>query len=460
MGRPMLDGRPDTLFAWNEDAALAYQVIGSGSLDLVYRQGWLSNVELNWDHPIMSRFLRSLASGRRLIVMDPRGSGCSDRGSPKDVPPLELQMEDTIAVLDAVGSERAVLVGTNDQAFVVSMVAAAYPERTAALVLYEASANFTWTEETPWEWTNEQWENQDAHYRTPEARTWERALEDVRSDYPSVAGDASYVDWWRRYGLLSGALGAGLAQARLHRWTDIRAVMPTIRVPTLVFAQADHPEWSWYPAAQFVASRIPGARLVEMPGVDAGLWMNAEPAVRAIDTFLAEVRHEEAELDRVLATVLFTDIVDSTGHAARRGDQAWADLVRSHNATVRALLARFRGTEVDTAGDGFFATFDGPGRAVRCASSIVDAVRALGIEVRAGIHTGEVESLDGKVGGLAVSIGARVGSVAAPSTILVTSTVKDLCAGSNLQFEDAGEYDLKGIPDRWRLYRVPRAAAG
>jgi class 3 adenylate cyclase len=450
----MRDGRPDTLFAWNDGAALAYQVIGTGSEDLVYRQGWLSNVELNWDHPIMARFLRSLAVRRRLIVMDARGSGCSDRGSPRDVPPLELQMEDLVAVLDAAGSRRAVLIGTNDQAFVACMAAAAYPERTAALILYEVSANFTWTEETPWEWTDEQWDAQEARFFTWAARTAEQARHDVQTDFPSVAGDASYIDWWRRYGLLSGGIGAGLAQARLYRWTDIRDILPTIRVPTLVLAQPGHPEPSWSPAAQFVARRIPGARLVDLPGGDAGLWLNAEPAVRAIDAFLAEVQHEEAELERVLATVLFTDIVESTGHASRLGDHAWADLVRSHHATVRSLLARFRGTEVDTAGDGFFATFDGPGRAVRCAEAIVDAVTGLGIEVRAGLHTGEVETLDGKVGGLAVSIGARVGSLASPSSILVTSTVKDLCAGSDLRFEDAGEHELKGVPERWRLFSV------
>jgi class 3 adenylate cyclase len=321
-------------------------------------------------------------------------------------------------------------------------------------VLYEASANFTWTEETPWEWTDDQCDAQEARFYTWAARTSEQAKSDVQVDFPSVAGDDSYIEWWRRYGLLSAGVGAGLAQARLYRWTDIRDILPTIRVPALILAQPGHPESSWYPAAQFVARRIPGASLVDLPGRDAGLWMNAEPALRAIDAFLAEVRHEEAELDRVLATVLFTDIVDSTGHAARLGDQAWAGLVRSHHATVRSLLTRFRGTEVDTAGDGFFATFDGPGRAVRCAEAIVEAVKGLGIEVRAGIHTGEVEMLDGKTGGLAVSIGARVGSLASPSGILVTSTVKDLCAGSDLRFQDAGEQALKGVPERWHLYEV------
>jgi class 3 adenylate cyclase len=359
-----------------------------------------------------------------------------------------------VAVLDAVGSERAVLIGTNDQAFVVCMVAAAHPERTAALVLYEASANFTWTEETPWEWTDDQWDAQDALYRTATARTRERALEEVRENAPSLAADATYVEWWRRYGLLSGALGAGLAEARVHRWTDIRAILPTIRVPALVLAQPNHPERSWDLAARFLAGRLPGDRLVDLPGADAGLWINAGPAVRAIDAFLDEVQLEEAELERVLATVLFTDIVDSTGHAARLGDRAWADLIGSHHAIVRSLLARFRGTELDTAGDGFFATFEGPGRAVRCAEATTSAVKGLGIEVRAGIHTGEVETIDGKVGGLAVNIGARVGSLAPPSGILVTSTVKELCAGSDLRFQDAGEHELKGVPERWHLYEV------
>jgi class 3 adenylate cyclase len=443
--------RPQIRIAWNGDAALAYQVIGAGPVDLLYRQGWISNVELNWDHPLMSGFLRGLSAGRRLIVTDPRGSGISERSSPSDVPPLELQVDDAIAVLDAAGSPRAVLMATNEQAFVACMFAATYPERTVALILYEASANFQWSEETPWEWNDERWDAQERELRTVDLNVVETFLNN-----PDGLGarDPSYREWWRRYNILSGGLGAAIAVSKLYRWTDLRPILPSIRVPVLVLDRPAHPEPSWHPAAEFIASRIPGARRVELPGTDDGLWIGPGPALAAIDAFLADVRREEAELDRALATVLFTDMVSSTEVAARVGDRAWGELVRGHHATVRGLLQRFRGVEVDTAGDGFFATFDGPGRAVRCAQAIVDAVAPLGVEVRAGIHAGEVELIDGKASGLAVNIGARIGSQAGPSEILVSSTVKDLCAGSDIAFVDAGEHELKGVPERWRLFRV------
>jgi class 3 adenylate cyclase len=450
----MSTDRPDTLFTWNGDAALAYQVLEMGTPDLLYRQGWTSNVELNWDHPRMTQFLRGLGAGRRLIVSDPRGSGCSERGSPTDVPTLELEMEDTLTVLDSVGSSRAVIVASNEQAFVACLFAATYPERTIALVLYEVSANFTWTPETPWEWSDEQWTQQEAVLRSWSTRSNEAWRESVRDESPTMSEDDAYVEWARRYQLLSGGLGAGIAQVRRYRWTDLRSVLPSIRVPVLILARPNHPEPSWYPAAKFALTLIPGAHLEELPGRDGPLWLDDGSVHRAITTFLRAVDREEAELSRVLATVLFTDITDSTAVASRLGDHGWADLLRSHHATVRALIDRYRGVEMDTAGDGFFATFDGPGRAVRCAAAIVDAVRPLGIEVRAGVHTGEVETVDGKAGGLAVNIGARVGRVAGPSEVVVTSTVKDLCAGSDLRFKDVGEHDLKGIPDRWRLYQV------
>ena len=272
-----------------------------------------------------------------------------------------------------------------------------------------------------------------------------------------MADDRDYVEWWYRYCLLSEGIGAGLAASRKYMRTDIRPILPSVHVPVLVLLRPDARggDPAWVDASRFVARRIPGARLEELPGSDATLWTgDQEPLHRAIDRFIGDVRDEQSMLERVLATVLFTDVVGSTEKAAELGNSAWRELVERHHAAVRALLERFRGREVDTSGDGFFATFDGPARAIRCAQAIVEEVRSLGIEVRAGLHTGECETIDGKVGGMAVNIGARVGALATPSEMLVSQTVKDLVVGSGLAFEDRGEHELKGIADRWRLYRV------
>ena len=449
--------RPETKFAWNGDIALAYQVLGEGEPDVLFLPGWISNVELNWDHPIMARFLRGLARARRLICMDARGLGCSDRGTPRDVPQLETMMDDVAAVMDAVGSERSVILATHEQSFVACMFAATYPERASGLVMFDASANFTRTEETPWEWTDEQWATEEALFR---ARWGTRSgtIENLRVDAPSLAADDDYIDWWFRYCLLSQAPGAGVAAGNRYRYTDIRAVLPSIHVPVLVLVRPDDPDPSWAPAAAYLARSIAGARLSELPGDSTWLWVGDQAAVHeAIDAFCDDIGRERSELERVLATVMFTDIVGSTEKLAEVGDRAWKDLVERHHAHVRALLDRFRGVEIDTAGDGFFATFDGPARAIRCARAIVESVRPLGIEVRAGLHTGECERIDGKVGGLAVNIGARVGAVAGPSEVLVSQTVKDLMVGSGAGFDDRGERELKGIPGTWRLFAVTDA---
>ena len=404
--------RPETQFAWHGDDALAYQVIGDGPVDLLYLQGIISNVELNWDHPTMARFLTALAAGRRLIVADARGWGCSERSSPSEPWPIELLMEDLRVVLDAAGSQRAVIMASNDCAFAATLFGATYPERTAGLVLYEASANWLWTDETPWEWTLERWEKEVAGYRT-----WSRAeaVFEVESFAPSMAGDERYIEWWYRYFLLSGSLGYAAASSAKYMATDIRAILPAIRVPVVVLVRPDHPEPSWRESSIYVADHIPGARVVELPGRDGPLWLgNLDALTRAVDRFVVEIREERGELDRVVATVLFTDLVGSTDTAARIGDRQWRELVERHHRIVRALLDRFRGTEVDTAGDGFFATFDGPARAIRCAQAIVESLASLGMDVRAGLHTGECETIDGKVGGIAVNIGARVSAAAGP----------------------------------------------
>jgi class 3 adenylate cyclase len=445
--------RPETRFAWHGNDVLAYQVVGDGPTDLLYRQGWISNVELNWDHPVMARFLRSLARSRRLIVTDPRGTGCSERSSPHDPWPLETSVDDTAVVMDAVGSDRAVILATSEQAMVACMFAATYPDRAAGLVLYQATANFVWSEETPWEWTEEQFEEQHQRMREPWTRSVAEA--DVRSLTSSLAEDPSYIDWWYRYNLLSETAGAGIAASRRYMDTDIRGILPSVHVPTLVLIRPGTSRTDWVESGRYLAAQIAGSRLVEIPGRDDTLWVGEQDALMAtIDTFVMDIQRERSDLERVLATVLFADLVASTEIEARLGDRAWGRLVERHHADVRALLARFRGTEVDTAGDSFFATFDGPARAIRCAQAVIEASRPLGLTVRAGLHTGEVETIDGKAGGLAVTIGARVAAAADASEVLVSQTVKDLVAGSGLIFEDAGEHELKGVPDRWRLYRV------
>ncbi len=447
--------RPETQFAWSGESVLAYQVVGNGTSDLVYLPGWISNVELNWDHSAMSRFLRGLGRSRRLIVTDPRGVGCSERSSPHDVWPLETIMEDVVVVLDAAGSQQAAILATNQAGFVACMFAATYPERTSGLILYDTSANYLWSEETPWEWTEEQFEQQESWIREPWTRR--KAAEYVGEIDPSLADDRDYVEWFYRYNLLSEALGSGVAGSRKYMYTDVRALLPSIHVPVLLLARpgARGGEPRWLAPAQYLAERIPGARMEMLPGRDSSLWAGDQtPLLRSIDAFLGDVRREQSELERVLATVLFTDIVGSTEKAAELGNSGWRALVVRHHTAVRALIERFRGREVDTAGDGFFATFDGPARAIRCAQAIVEEVQPMGIEVRAGLHTGECEIVDGKVGGMAVNIGARVGAAAQPSEVLVSQTVKDLVVGSGLEFEDRGERELKGVADRWRLYRV------
>jgi class 3 adenylate cyclase/pimeloyl-ACP methyl ester carboxylesterase len=445
---------PETRFAWNGESALAYQVLEQGTPDLLLLAGYASNVELNWDHPTMARFLRGLARSRRLIVSDARGMGCSERSSPHDVWPIETIMEDVAVVLDAVGSERAVLLATAHAGLAAIMFAATYPDRTIALILSSAWANAMWSEETPWAWTEDQWERY-----IQEGTPWSRAhaLEDVRGDDPSMAGDRGYVDWWYRYVLLSEAPGAAAAASRKFMDTDVRTILPSVRVPTLVLLRPDAHggDPSRREEARFLVRHIPGAKLSELPGKEASLWLGDQtPVLHSIDAFLADVHVEHSELDLVLATVLFTDIVGSTQKAAELGNRAWRQLIERHHAGVRSLLARFRGIEIDTAGDGFFASFDGPARAIRCAQAIVEGVKGLGIEARAGLHTGECETIDGKLGGIAVNIGARVGASAGPSEVLVSQTVKDLVAGSGLVFVDRGDRELKGVADKWRLYAV------
>lgn len=432
---------------------IAYQTAGEGPFDLVYAPGWISNLECVWDMPDLGDFLRRLAHMARLVVLDRRGTGLSDRPFTTESHSLEAGMDDIRAVMDAAGSERAVLFGVEDGGSVCSLFAASYPDRVSALVLFSIVAKHGRAEDFPWSWSDEAfhaWATRIEHkWGTDEF--WEDAPSPVS---PRLGQDPERVRAWARYSRLSASPGTARAIERAFSEVDVRAVFPAIRVPTLVlhrigdtFIDVGH--------ARYAAAKIPGARLVELPGDENAPFMGDSDAVLGeLAHFVSAIQAEEAEFDRVLATVLFTDVVGSTQRVEALGDRAWRELVERHYATVRALLGRYRGTEVKTAGDGFFATFDGPARAVRCAQAIVEAVRSLGIEIRAGVHTGEVETIDGEIGGLAVHIGARVGALAGASEVLASSTVKDLTAGSGLLFEDAGEHELKGVSESWHLYRV------
>lgn len=437
---------PETRYTKSGDLSIAYQVTGSGPIDLVFASGWISNVELGWEHPQVARFYERLASFSRLILFDKRGTGLSDRVPDARPPTIEERTDDIRAVLDAIGSERAAIFGTSEGGNMSIVFAATYPQRTTALVTYSVFAKRIWSPDYPWA-------------PTPEEReAWLEGLQerwggdaDLSSLIPSVANDAATKAWFSRVSRHSVSLSAAVALGRMNTQIDIRAVLPTVRVPTLMFHPVDDHDVN-IEEGRWMAARIPNARLVELPGADhVPYFQSADAVLDGVEEFLTGVR-PAADTDRFLATVLFTDIVNGTPKAAELGDRRWGELVEAHHAIVRRELLRYRGSEVDTAGDGFFATFDGPARAVRCALEIRDAVRGLGLEIRAGVHTGECEEIAGKTGGIAVIIGSRVRELAEPGQVLATSTVKDLVAGSGLRFEPRGSRRLKGVPDEWQIY--------
>lgn len=442
--------RPETKFAWNGDVSLAYQVCGRGPTDLIYLQGYCSNVDVNWESPYLSRFLRGLASHARLIVTDRRGWGCSERFTSGYVPDVDILTDDIIAVMEAAESERASILATYESAIVASLFAASYPQRIRSLILIDPQVTYLPTDETPW---------------MPSLARWQEQIQAVRATWGTPdwwdSPTGAEREWFSRYARASVTPGSLAAELSRYLDTDIRAVLPTIQVPTLVLVDTD-PFYEVMPeTGRFVASKIPGARVVEHSsggGPHFHWYARGDAIVADVGRFLVQVSEEEATFDRMLATVLFTDIVRSTHRAAELGDRRWREVVERHHATVRTLLARYRGSEIDTAGDGFFASFDGPARAVRCALAISDAVRPLGIEVRAGLHTGEVETIGDKIAGLAVNIGARVAELAAPSEVLVSQTVRDLMVGSELTFDDRGSHELKGVPGEWRVYAAVRTA--
>jgi pimeloyl-ACP methyl ester carboxylesterase len=438
--------------------SIAYQVVGEGPFDLIFVPQVISNVEIFWENPRWAAFIRELASFSRLLLFDRRGVGLSDR--PSGVPQLEERMDDLRAVLDAVGSERAALFGTGPDGAMAALFAATYPDRVTALVLWAVPPRGMWAPDYPWGRREDE-----ARVLVDEA---ERRFADTdlirglaHRMYPTIAADEEVIAWAVHATRLSATPTTLAALRRMNLEIDIRTVLPTIRIPTLVVHRKGDRHVP-VEVSRFVAEQIPGAVYQELEGIDHIPWVGDREAVlKAVREFVERIWRErpweEVEPDRVLATVLFTDIVGSTERAMKLGNAGWSELLHEHHSRVRGQLARFRGKEIDTAGDGFFASFDGPARAIRCARAVRDAVAELGIEIRAGLHAGECELLDGKVGGVAVHIGARVAAEAAPGEILVSGTVKDLVAGSGIQFEDRGLHTLKGVGE-WHLFAVPSGA--
>lgn len=447
---------PETRYARSGDVAIAYQVTGDGPFDVVFVPPFLTHAELLWTTSFR-QMLSGMSSFCRLIRFDKRGTGMSDRVA--GAPTLEARMDDARAVMDAVGSSRAAFFGSSEGAAMSMLFAATYPERTAALVLRSAYPRTMWAPDYPGGRSEEE-------YRREVERdlrlfgSHKEALEAVRARGLQFADDDE-AQQWVNYFRWSGSPGAVEALARMNKEIDVRHVLPAIRVPTLVI-HGSRDTIVPLDVARFVTGQIPGSRLVEIPEAGHAATGQAALAINhEIEAFLNDVWDsggwEESEPDRTLATVLFTDIVGASEQLATLGDRAWGELLQRHHDLVRRQLLRFRGNEIDTAGDGFFASFDGPARAIRCACAISQTVQELGLQVRVGLHTGECERIDGKVAGIAVHTGARIAARAQPGEVLVSSTVKDLVAGSGITFSDHGAAVLKGIPGQWRLYAVEAA---
>jgi DNA-binding SARP family transcriptional activator/pimeloyl-ACP methyl ester carboxylesterase len=439
---------PETRYTKTSDGVhIAYQVVGDGPFDLVFMSTWFSHIDVQWEHPSFARFLRRLASFSRLILFDKRGTGESDPVSLPSLPTLESWIEDIVAVLDAARSPRTALMGDSSGGILATLFAATHPDRTTALVLSDAIARGSSAPSYP---------SGALDKLTPQdiEATWgtESGLE-LETTAPSVANDRGFRSWWARYQRLSVSPAMAAAVWDMFRSVDVREVLPAIRVPTLVLHRRDN---RWLPVehGRFIADHVTGAKFVALEGADQWPYLgDSDALLDEVEEFLTGVRSGPSS-DRVLATVLLTDIVASTVHMADIGDKKWRDLLDLHDQTTRRQLERFRGREVNTTGDGFAATFDGPGRAIRCACAIRDAVRSLGIDLRTGLHTGEIELRGSDVSGMAVHIGARVSALADPGEVLVSGAIPPLVVGSGIEFKDRGEHVLKGVPGTWRLFTV------
>jgi class 3 adenylate cyclase len=444
--------RPDVRITWSDGFAIAYQVVGGGSEDVVYLPGFASNVDLMWDIPSYARFLERLASVGRLITLDRRGVGCSDRLAPGSAPTVEEIVDDVLAVMEAASCARVTLFAAQEGAFPALLLAASHPYFVRSLILFGASPSWVRSDDLPDEWSEEEWASALRSFERVTSAT-ETVQGYIRTHVPSPAGDERSGRALVSLFMNTQGIGASLEESRRLSRTDLRGILPSITVPTLVLHREGN-EVNPASSGRYLAEHIAGAEYIEIPGRDTQPWLGDQgPIFEAIERFLG-VEPPTAASDRRLATVLFTDIVGSTEKQAELGDHGWRELVERHHAVVRESLTRWHGVENDTAGDGFYATFDGPARAIRCALEVAERVLDLGIRVRAGAHAGECEIIEGKYGGITVSIGARVAALAGANEVLVSQTVKDLVAGSGLAFEDAGEHELKGVPDRRHLYRV------
>jgi DNA-binding SARP family transcriptional activator/pimeloyl-ACP methyl ester carboxylesterase len=438
----------DVRYARSGEIRIAYQVVGDGPIDLVLVHGYVCTFQPGWEHPGLAAFYRRLASMGRLILFDKRGTGLSDRVSPERLPDLETRMDDVRAVLDAVGSERAVVVGVSEGGSMSALFAATHPQRTLSLVLIGTFPRQAQAPDYVCGVSDEELRRrlallEEDDWASAAARDW------LGRAGPDLLLDRSALRWYRSYIQRGASPGAIKAIRLMNAQIDIRDVLPTISVPTLVLHRARE---SWRDGSRFMGEHIPGARMVELPGNDHLPWEGDRDALLdEIERFLSSIK-EDVEPDRVLATLLVTDVVDRTAKAADLGDRAWEDLLAKHDRLVRAQLARFRGIEIDIDGAGTMSTFDGPARAVRCASAIANGLTALGLDVRTGVHTGEIELAHGRVRGVAVNIGARIAAAAHPGEVLVSGTVKDIVAGSGIAFEERGEHELDGVPGSWPLF--------
>lgn len=437
---------PETRYTKSGYLNIAYQVVGDGPLDIVLVPGWVSNIDLFWEEPNFARFLRRLASFARVILFDKRGTGLSDRVT--DSSTLEERMSDVRAVMDAVGSERAALVGYSEGGPMSALFAATYPERTVGLVMIGSYARMVRTEGYPYGYRQKQ---MDAFLEYV-LEEWGTPL-DLDRRAPSMRADPKFREWWARYLRSSASPQGGWAITRDASEIDIRHVLPTVNVPTLVI-HATRDKTIRLASGRYLADNIPGATFVEIDTDDHLPWVDGSDVILDnIEEFLTGAK-PVMEFDRVLATIMFTDIVGSTELAAKSGDRKWRGLLDAHHAAVRHELSAFQGREINTTGDGFVASFDGPARAIHCARAVRKAVQQIGVDLRIGLHTGECEMHGDDVSGLAVHIAARVSDLAPPGSVVTSRTVKDLVAGSGIVFNDFGTYQLKGVPDDWHLYSV------
>jgi class 3 adenylate cyclase len=438
---------PETKYAKSGDVHVAYQIFGSGAINLVLAPGWASHIEYAWEEPVYAHFLQRLGSFARIVFFDKRGTGLSDRV--RDLPTLEERMDDIRAVMDAAGFEHAVLFGVSESGSMSMLFAATYPRRTDALILYGSFAKRLRSDDYPWGQTRE------------EREKWIESLEkgwggpqDISTLAPSAVNDYRFSKWFATYGRLSVSPSAAVALARMNTDIDTRNILSSIHVPTLVMHRTGDRDVN-VEEGRYIARNIPGAKFIELAGNDHVPWAgNVDEIADEAQEFLTGAKPPHSE-DRVLATILMTDIVSSTEKLNELGDSRWKNFLLKHNEIVRKELARYRGHEVKTMGDGFLATFDGPARAIKCACSIRDEVKGLGIAIRAGLHTGECELIgEDDIGGVSVHVAQRVQTKARPEQVLVSGTVKDLVSGSGIQFNDLGMHSLKGIPGEWRLFEV------